>query len=136
MRGRALLFTKCASFLALVLLLCLEARCQRKPPESDASFGQVAHRSYTIPVTGYRQSVTMRCAPEEITELLENPDDDLSGYFTPGLESEGERQDQPEGLGSSAPLTIKVVGLEIPGRLIVIRAVQYRQLARELMNYE
>jgi hypothetical protein len=89
-----------------------------KPPAEG-----VLESSSTLHLVGYEQAVTVKAAPEQLGDFISDPD----SFHLPGIElGEGKRLfaggTGPYELGSGFPVTLKMKGIEIKGRVIIIHS--------------
>jgi hypothetical protein len=97
----------------------------KPPPEG------VIQESYTIRLMGYKQTVTIKGSPEELSEFLNDPEKSstamLSGIAIKGAEEPSEAV-EPTHAGTSFSLKVNLMGFEIPGQLIVLKVIEHKLL--------
>ena len=88
-------------------------------------------QSAPMRLLGYEQTVTIKATPAELSEFLNDPSRSLS-VFSSGLSmEEGEKPapvQEPPGLGGCLPAPVKLLGMEIPGWLMLVRVEKDRLL--------
>jgi len=87
----------------------------KSPPEG------VVKESYSIRAMGYQQSVTVKASPKDVYELIGDMNNPILPEYKMEETKTGQAKWDPNVLGSSFFVTINQMGLEIPGRIIVIK---------------
>ena len=92
---------------------------------------EVAQTSYTLRLMGYEQTITIRTSPAELSAFLNDPAN-ASSLFSSALDTQSGQAippDQPPpGLGGCLPAPVKLLGMEIPGWLILVRVQEHQLL--------
>ena len=92
---------------------------------------QIVTESYGVRVMGYEQTVTIRATPKELSNLLNDPQKMSTILFSGVGDEEAMTSSEPlepTRTGTCFPTDIKVMGVEIPGQLIVTRVEEDRIL--------
>jgi len=101
--------------------------CANKKGTPEKGAEEILVDSYTMRVSGYRQTVTVKCTPQEMSAFLDDPKKP-SAFAMQGVDLSDERTDRPDGIGSYAPLSINMMGIKVPGILISIKTIRDRLL--------
>jgi hypothetical protein len=92
---------------------------------------QIVSESYGVRIMGYEQTVTVRATPKELSDLLNDPQK-MSTIMFSGVGDEDALTSseplEPTRTGTCFPADIKIMGVEIPGQLIVTRVEEDRML--------
>lgn len=101
-------------------------RIFEKPPLEG-----VISNSYPVRVMGYKQTIAIRSTPEELSEYLDRMENKSTISFSQ-IQPAGEdvSGDEPRQTvkGSTFPLNVKVVGVNIPGTLIAVKVEEHKDL--------
>ena len=90
-----------------------------KPPAEG-----VTHRSYSVLFSGYEQTVTVHAAPEELLAFLSDPHNwlNISGTEAARPMTKAQTLEEQMQPGNTFPLNVKKMGIEISGRMILVKA--------------
>jgi hypothetical protein len=120
--AKAMMMKKTIILCFLLGIMASCSGCQKlrkifvKPPPEG-----VVQESYTVRLSGYEQTVTVKASPEAVSKYIS----DLENLVLPGYETREMREFLAEGevlgVGRSFPASINQMGLSVSGHMIVIK---------------